>query len=169
MRYFSIIFIVISIQSFSQNINTKIFDTNYNDSLIIDYCNISTFKTEPYNNWFFSEYNNYTPTDSIIEVLKYKINNTNITIILGIWCSDSRQEFPRFIKILDLIKYDYSKLTIIAVDTYKNTNEIDIYKYNIKLVPTFILYKNTYEIGRIIETPEKSLEKDLLNIITIRY
>ena len=36
----------------------------------------------------------------------------------------------------------------------------------IELVPTFILDYNGEEIGRIIESPEESLEKDLLRIIS---
>ena len=36
---------------------------------------------------------------------------------------------------------------------------------NIEKVPTFIFYKNGIEIGRIIESPEKSIEKDFLKIL----
>ena len=36
----------------------------------------------------------------------------------------------------------------------------------IQRVPTFIIYKNNIESGRIIETPKTSLEQDLVNILT---
>jgi hypothetical protein len=33
-------------------------------------------------------------------------------------------------------------------------------------VPTYILYKGKKEIGRIIDAPKESFEKDLLKILT---
>jgi hypothetical protein len=37
---------------------------------------------------------------------------------------------------------------------------------DIKRVPTFIIYKNNIETGRIIENPTTSLEQDMVNILT---
>ena len=160
MRLITIIIFFVSFQSFSQSF--KIFDQKYNDSLLVGECTLEAFKIAPYDEWFYTEYNEYHPNDSIINFLKNYINDIEITIVLGVWCSDSRREFPRFIKILDLINFDYSNLRIIAVDTKKDGVKIDINNYNIELVPTFILYKKNTELGRIIETPEKTLEFDIL-------
>ena len=165
MKLILILFIGISINSFSQNINTKIFDQKFNDSLLVGKCNISAFKTAPYDEWFFNEYNNYTPNDSILQLIKNNINDIKITIILGIWCSDSRREFPRFIKILDLINYDMNMLNVICVNSKKESIYVNIKEYNIELIPTFIFTKDNNEIGRIIESPKKSLEEDFLNLI----
>jgi len=162
MRLITIIIIFVSFQSFSQSF--KVFDQKYNDSLLVGECNLEAFKIAPYDKWFYFEYNEYHPNDSIINLLKNKINDVEITIVLGVWCSDSRREFPRFIKILDLIDFDYSNMKIIAVDTKKDGVKIDINNYNIELIPTFILYKQNTEIGRIIETPENTLEYDILLI-----
>ena len=158
MRLITAILFFVSIHSFSQN--KIIFDEKYNDSLLIGKCTIEAFEKQPYYEWFSFEYQDYTPNDSIINLLKNTTDSINITIILGVWCSDSRREFPRFMKILNLINYDFNKLNIICVDTDKKADKIDLYKYNIKLVPTFIFYKNNFEIGRIIETPNKTLETD---------
>ena len=163
MRLITIIIFFVSFQSFSQNF--KIFDQKYNDSLLVGECSLEAFKIAPYDEWFYFEYSEYHPNDNIINLLKNKINEIEITIVLGVWCSDSRREFPRFIKILDLINFDYSNLKIIAIDTKKDGIKIDINNYNIELVPTFILYKKNTEIGRIIETPEKTLEYDIISII----
>ena len=37
---------------------------------------------------------------------------------------------------------------------------------DIDRVPTFIIYKNNIEAGRIIENPITSLEQDMVNILT---
>ena len=39
-------------------------------------------------------------------------------------------------------------------------------KLDIQSVPTFIIFKNNIEAGRIIENPVTSLEQDLVNILT---
>lgn len=84
---------------------------------------------------------------------------------MGTWCSDSREQIPAFYKILDELNYPSDKVTLICVDRKKKglSNEAD--GLNIELVPTIIFYRNGEEIGRIIETPQESLEKDLLGII----
>lgn len=47
----------------------------------------------------------------------------------------------------------------------KKAEGFDIDQFIIERVPTFIFYKNESEIGRIIETPVETLEKDILNIL----
>lgn len=38
-------------------------------------------------------------------------------------------------------------------------------EYSIRFVPTFIVIRSGTELGRIVETPEKSLEEDLVAIL----
>ena len=155
-----------SIGSYSQSINKQIFDEKYNDSLLVGTCNISAFDKDIYLDWYMSEYEEYNPNDSILSILKDKSENISITIVFGLWCSDSRREIPRFFKIIELLHFDESNLNLIAVDTNKKAPKIDISIYNISLVPTFIFYKESQEIGRIRESPITSLEGDFLNIIS---
>jgi hypothetical protein len=54
---------------------------------------------------------------------------------------------------------------MIAVDSKKQASGLDITAYDIERVPTFIIYKEGKEIGRIIETPVQSLEADLQKIL----
>ncbi|MBI9035345.1 MAG: hypothetical protein JEZ03_12835, partial [Bacteroidales bacterium] len=43
--------------------------------------------------------------------------------------------------------------------------DVDLGSFDVQRVPTFILTKENIEVGRIIETPELSLEEDLLQIL----
>jgi hypothetical protein len=72
---------------------------------------------------------------------------------------------PRFLKILDTTDYPEENLLMIAVDSKKQASGLDITAYDIERVPTFIIYKEGKEIGRIIETPVQSLEADLQKIL----
>ncbi len=89
-----------------------------------------------------------------------------IKIVMGTWCSDSRREVPRFYKLLDELKLVDEEITLINVDRMKKVPEINMDDLNILLVPTFIIYRGGKEIGRIVETPIETLEKDLLNILS---
>ena len=43
--------------------------------------------------------------------------------------------------------------------------DIDLKKYEMEKVPTFIFYRHEKEIGRIIEHPEERLEEDINKIL----
>ncbi|MCD4665461.1 MAG: hypothetical protein K8R68_09320 [Bacteroidales bacterium] len=118
-----------------------------------------------FGNYFLKEYQNYHPEKDFLNNLESKIYDFSITIVLATWCHDSKEQVPRFFKILDMLDYDTRYIDIICVDKSKSAGEIDIATLNIERVPTFILYENDLEYGRIIETPNTTLEKDILNII----
>ena len=114
---------------------------------------------------FFNEYRKYIPENDVLDYLKNKIYNYNITIVLATWCHDSQEQVPRFFKILDNLDYNTNHIRIICADKSKSAGEIDISGLYIERVPTFIFYENDIEKGRIIETPDSTLEKDIYNIL----
>lgn len=73
------------------------------------------------------------------------------------------------IKILQAASFDTSHLRLIFVDNstkkYKQSPQHEEAGKNIHHVPTIIVYEKNKEIGRIIESPVASLEKDLLAIL----
>ena len=103
---------------------------------------------------------------NILLILLYLKVLRKITIVMATWCSDSRREVPRFYKILDFLKFNNDNTTLINVNSAKKTSDIDISTINIQRVPTIFFYINNNEIGRIIETPKISLEKDMVNILS---
>ncbi|MCK7534305.1 MAG: thioredoxin family protein [Marinilabiliales bacterium] len=144
--------------------NTIVFDEKAEQDILIGYCNIEGFTSGVFNDWFQLEYDNYTVDNETIDQVNLdNIDNLEITIVLGTWCSDSQREFPRFYKILEKLNFSFEYLTIISVNRAKQAPETTVGELNIELVPTFIFSKNGKEIGRIIETPEVSLEKTLKN------
>jgi thiol-disulfide isomerase/thioredoxin len=158
---------IICMNLFSQEINTVVYDEKANQDILIGYCNIDGFTSGEFNNWFQLEYDTYIIDSETIELINPdNIENLEVTIVLGTWCSDSRREFPRFFKILEKIGYSFDNLTIIGVDRSKKAPDTHVDELKVEFVPTFIFSIDGKEVGRIIETPEISLEKDLLKIIT---
>lgn len=115
--------------------------------------------------FFSEEYKNYQPDQYYLNKLDPAVFNREITIVLATWCSDSQEQVPRFFKILDSLNYDTRSISIICVDREKTAIGIDIESMNIERVPTFIISGNGSENGRIIETPDNSLESDLSDIL----
>ena len=67
---------------------------------------------------------------------------------------------------MDEAGYPVEKTEIICVDRDRKDSSGEVDSLNIELVPTFIFYRDGDEIGRIIETPQQSIEEDTYRILT---
>lgn len=126
---------------------------------------------DPYAEWYTKNYTEYVPNAAAIEKLKkQKPSQYKIKIMLGTWCGDSKREVPRMTKLLDQLSFSQSNLELIALDDssafYKQGPKHEEAGLEIYRVPTFIVYENNKEIGRINEYPAETLERDLLKIFT---
>lgn len=152
---------------FSQYLNHVIMDTSINEEILFGYCDRDAFENELFNTWFTEEYESYKLDEKALTEIDFKNNSQpEITIVMGTWCSDSRREVPRFYKIMEKLEYDFDNLTLITVNRQKKAGDIEIDNLNVELVPTLIFYENGVEKGRIIESPVKSLEKDMVEILS---
>ena len=133
--------------------------------MLLGYCNREAFKDTTFSWWFNSIYDIYNVDTLTAEKLAGKLKNVNIEIVMGTWCSDSRREVPRFFKILDYLKYPSDSVKIIAVGRDKKGRADETKNLDIELVPTFIFYRDGKELGRIVESPKVSLEKDMAKIL----
>jgi hypothetical protein len=112
-------------------------------------------------------YMNYRVDDSLLETLKAKIgDDLKIDVYLGTWCSDSLNNVPKFIKIIEAAAAENLPVNYYNVER-KPSKEVKYYVEELKVerVPTFIFYRDGKEIGRIIENPKNSLVEDFLEII----
>lgn len=119
---------------------------------------------------YATEYINYIPDTSTIfkicKMLSVSDAELKVVVVLGSWCGDSKEQVPRFYKINDLLVPKFNEIEVIGVDRLKKAGSLDISELKIEKVPTFIFYRNNVEIGRIVETPQNSIEKDILQIIS---
>lgn len=148
-----------------QDMNKLVIDERTEKPMLIGQCNYEAFTDTNFGWWYQSGYTEYEINESAIDDLNLNPEEITITVVLGTWCSDSRREFPHFAKLMDLIGFPREKIKIIAVNRSKVTEGDDVAELNIEFVPTFIVYRNGEEIGRIVETPELSIEEDLVAIL----
>ncbi len=109
--------------------------------------------------------NAYEPSGTDVR----RIASLRVTAILdvyfGSWCSDSRREVPRFLKILDRASPSRLKVRFFGLDRTKKEPARLVKKGGIERVPTFILRAGGREVGRIVEAPQTSLEHDLAVLV----
>lgn len=125
----------------------------------------SQLQTGEFGDYFKYNYTNYAPDQHTIDELKNKIYSYDIIIVLGTWCSDSQRDVPRVYKILDKLEYNTNSINVYCIDRNKTAGSEDISNLNIERIPTFIFMKDGVEKGRIVEYPQKTLEKDMLEIL----
>jgi hypothetical protein len=159
--------IINSLCAFSQDINKKIQNNSTNEEILIGLCNRHGLQSGKYAEWFNQEYDyyKYLMERSNLDSIKSILDSFKITVVMGTWCSDSKEQVPRFFCILDYLKFNFDNLTIYCVDRNKKTMSNEIDNLQIEKVPTIIFFYHGKEAGRIIESPVKSLEKDLMPIL----
>jgi thiol-disulfide isomerase/thioredoxin len=168
-----IIFLLISLAGIplmAQDSTTTAKDTIVTDALsqepmLLGYTNRQAFQDTSFSWWFNSVYDTYNVDTVTAQNLADKLKDVTITIVMGTWCSDSRREVPRFFKILDTANYSSDSVEIICVDENLKTEGDELEGLKLKRVPTFIFYKNGNELGRIVESPKETLEKDMIKIL----
>ncbi len=149
----------------AQEKNKILIDSTSGKPMLVGLCDREAFTDTNFAWWFNSGYKFSHPDTTTIFQLKKVNKEYSITIVMGTWCSDSRRELPKFYKILDELNFPEERIELISVDRSMDGSNNNIESLNIKFVPTFIIYSDSVEIGRIIETPKESLEKDLLEIL----
>ncbi|MEG9329096.1 thioredoxin family protein [Salinimicrobium catena] len=120
----------------------------------------------PHDAWFDPNYSTYEPSPEALETIKNNINDYEIKLFMGTWCSDSQLQVPRFLKLLEESDYDMDRLEMKAVEEDK-TLPNDLHKeYDITYVPTIIFYIDGKEVNRFVEYPQKSFEEDIAAIVS---
>lgn len=142
---------------------------NFSDqsTWLLGYITPGQLTREPHSAWYFKGFDDYRlNTDALNKLLEINKDGLTIKIVMGTWCPDSRREVPRFMRILDIWQFPVSLVTFIGVDNAKRSPVGEYARLDIRRVPTFIIYNNNIEAGRIIENPTTSLEQDMVNILT---
>ncbi len=164
MHKLFIILIFLFSYCYAQNLNHVVFDENAKMDILKGYCDVNGLKSTVWKDIFEAEYDNYQPDIELLHSLIPLMDDVSIVIIIGTWCSDSKQFVPPFMRILKEIQFDMSNVKMVGLDRNFAAADADISLYGVEKVPTFIFFSGTVEIGRIIETPEGSLENHIVKI-----
>ena len=143
-------------------------DSRGND-MLLGKCTRTALLQSPFVDWFKPNYDSYVVDSFTCNFIKPLLEGKSMTIFMGTWCGDSRREVPRVLKMLDCCGFPMNDLALVMVGNsdslYKKSPQHEEVGKNLVRVPTIIVEQKNAEIGRIIESPITSLEKDLLAIL----
>jgi hypothetical protein len=109
---------------------------------------------------------NYKPSADAIAALKNINEDTQLIVVLGTWCHDSKDQVPRLLKALQVANNKKLHVRLIALDRAFTKGIANLQRYHVTNTPTVIVERNGHEIGRINETPAVPLiEDDLVAIL----
>jgi thiol-disulfide isomerase/thioredoxin len=138
------------------------------NKMLLGVCSKKMLTENPYSEWFNKNTEGYTVDANTTALLKDKLTDKTFTIFMGTWCGDSKREVPRIYKVLQYAGVKEKQVKLVMVSNsdsaYKQSPTHEERGLNIHHVPTLIVYSSTTELGRIIESPVQSWEKDLLTI-----
>lgn len=117
-------------------------------------------------NVFRHHYSQYNPSPSAVDAIRRNETPVEIKIFFGDWCTDSKRQVPVFIKTLEAAANDRIQPKYINVSPDKKQPADLLRGWNIASVPTFIVLSHQKEVGRIIETPEISMDADFADILS---
>ena len=133
---------------------------------LVGIANKESFADASFKPWFDSRYNEYTTDKETLDKLAVALKGYKIKGFMGTWCGDSKRGVPRFYKILDETGFNQNNFELITVNRGKKTPDNLQEGFNLIRVPTFIFFKDGKEVGRYVERPRETLEKDILKIVT---
>ena len=150
----------------AQEYNRVVVLEGSNTEILLGACNRDAFAMPEFQSWFEMEYEMYEPAQDIVAQLNLlPMEEISFTIFLGTWCPDSRREVPRFFRIIDDLEVADDAISMFGLDRNKSMPGKDVTGLDVYFVPTFILYRDGVEIGRIVEMPETTIEADILGIM----
>lgn len=160
-------FLILSVSCTTYNKEKYSFEEEH---ILVGKVNWEGFTNPPFSDWFAPTYLDYAVDTASLELIKLTSQNFDILMFMGTWCTDSQVEVPQFYKILDYIAYDIDQMTVVALEKLDDgklaSPQHEETGYAITHVPTFIFLKDGKEIGRITEYPEKTIEKDIVEILS---
>ncbi|WP_199117378.1 thioredoxin family protein [Pedobacter sp. ASV28] len=171
MKYlFTLLTALFAITANAQELNKKLEDQIKHKQIMLNQCSRDGLVSFPeFKDSYDANYAAYNPDSTSFNALEKLLKNKKIRVVLGTWCGDSKFQVPHFLKIIDALKVHESDVTFIAVDGKKQAENGLLDGLNIERVPTFIFTdKNGKEIGRIVESPKKSLELDMIDLLTAK-
>jgi thiol-disulfide isomerase/thioredoxin len=124
----------------------------------------------PFDTWYTKNFDSYIVDSITASQVKPLLRNKRFLLFMGTWCGDSRREVPRIYRVLDYCRVKSTQIQLVNLNNsdtaYKQSPQHEEQGLNIRRVPTLLIFEGEREVGRIVESPVTSLEKDMLAIVT---
>ena len=108
----------------------------------------------------------YAPDPRAVAALKAVDKDTQLTLIFGTWCGDSKYYVPRLLRALKEAANDKLRVKLVGIDNQFHEPVATVQPRQLTNVPTIIVERDGREVGRIVETPAvDAIEQDLADLL----
>jgi hypothetical protein len=107
----------------------------------------------------------YQPDPEALDKLRGLAREVRIEVYFGSWCADSEAHVGAFFKVLELADTPLLQASYVGVPEAKDLRAPYVRDRKVEKLPTFVVLVDGREAGRIVETPQKSVEADLVRIL----
>lgn len=115
--------------------------------------------------WFSEGFDAYTPDSATVANLKNEVASYTFIAFGGTWCGDTKFLLPQFFKTIAASGVPEENVLLYFLDTRMKSPEKLERSYKIKSIPTFIVLKDGKEVGRIVESVQTPIEKELYTLM----
>lgn len=109
----------------------------------------------------------YNPEPRTLEKIRQLDGDMTVVMFLGTWCGDSVREVPRFLRLIECAGNSGISLVMYGVDKSLDDGEGMAHEYGIERVPTMVFLRGNSEVGRLVEPPDGTMERDLLKLLDL--
>jgi hypothetical protein len=118
------------------------------------------------------DYSSYKPNKLVMDSIRKMLaagNIIKVDVYGGNWCSDTRYGMGGLTRVWDDLGLNKNDFRYIRVDKDKKIIDFKAEGIEISRVPLVIFHNGNKEIGRIIENPNESWEKNLLELLQSKH
>jgi cyclophilin family peptidyl-prolyl cis-trans isomerase/HEAT repeat protein len=115
-----------------------------------------------------TERENYRPRAEWLDQLRSARLRYDVTVAMGTWCPDSREQLPRLEAVLAALgeASPFAPPLMLGADRTKEVDPASFPFGPVERVPTIVVSAGGTEVGRIVETPASgSIEEDLVRML----
>jgi hypothetical protein len=106
-----------------------------------------------------------SPWEEVARELASVPPGAEIDVYLGTWCGDSRREVPRLFRALELVPEPWPfTIRWIGVDRAKRAPGLTE-DAALRYVPTFVVRRDGVEVGRVVESAPRGIERELVDLL----
>jgi hypothetical protein len=106
----------------------------------------------------------HRPSAEVVESLS-TAPPARIEVLFATWCSDSYDHVPPLLSALRAAANPGLKVELIGLDRDKLEPEGRGLLRNVRRVPTVVVLRDGRELGRIVETPATTMERDVAQLL----
>lgn len=124
------------------------------------------FSKTAHEDWYSKNYAPYAINKKALSKLKKNYSELKALAFLGSWCTDTHDHFPVFMKVWKEMGLNPADVNLVFVGLDKKINAEEYQDFELEYLPTFFIFdKEKNLIGKIVETPKKSIELDFLELL----